>query len=86
MVIMMTLFLVQGMAMEDGVKGLKMILYALVFFIMFGIPSLMMMHLNQAELRVRKDILRLELQIAELAEKQAQPVRTDESNHSQREG
>jgi len=71
MVIMMTLALMQGMAMEDGVRGLKMILYGLVFFVMFGVPSLMTMHLNRAELRLREHMLRLELRIAELAEKKS---------------
>ena len=70
MVIMMTLFMMQGMAMENGVKGLKMVLGGLVFFVMFGIPSLMLMYLNAVELGIREHMLKLGLQIAELAEKQ----------------
>jgi len=81
MVIMMTLFMMQGVGMEDSVKGLKMVLYGLVFFVMFGIPSLMAMYLNCAELGIREHMLKLELQIAELAEKQAQERSGSGSSH-----
>ncbi len=80
MVIMMTLSMMRGMGMEDSVKGLKVILCGLVFFVMFGIPSVVMMYLNHAELGIREHMLKLELQIAELAEKQTSEHSNAESS------
>ena len=82
MVIMMTLFMMQGMDMEDSLKGLKMILGGLVFFVMFGLPSLVMMYLNRAELGIREHLLRLELQIAEIVEKQTSEHNNAKSSRS----
>ncbi|MBI2435384.1 MAG: hypothetical protein HYV26_21220 [Candidatus Hydrogenedentes bacterium] len=69
MVLMMTLFLVLGQEMEDTAKGTQMILIGLVFFVTFGVVGLLQYRIHQTESRVREAVLRVELQVAELAER-----------------
>jgi hypothetical protein len=75
--VLMIGMLLLGQTMPDGILGIKMILGGMVFLLIFGIPSLMLKHMNDAELRIREQMLDLELRIAELAEKQgdAAPVK-----------
>jgi hypothetical protein len=69
-VIMMVIFLMMGTSVTDGIKGTQMILGGVVGLLMFGIPALVIMHIQRSELRVREHLLRLELQLAERTEKQ----------------
>lgn len=71
MIIMMTLFLVMGQQMENTEKGTQMILVGLVFFVTFGVVGMLQFNIQQAELRTREAILRLELHVATLAERLA---------------
>lgn len=66
---MMTIFLVQGQQMQDTAKGTQMILTGLVFFVTFGVVGMFQYTIQQAELRVRESILKIELQLAELNER-----------------
>ena len=68
MIIMMTLFLVMGQQMENTEKGTQMILVGLVFLITFGVVGMLQYNIQQAELRTREAILRLEQQVAALTE------------------
>ena len=67
---LMIIFLFIGQKMPDGIKGIQLILFGMVFLLSSGVPSLMLKHMNDAELRLREQMLNLELRIAELAEKQ----------------
>jgi len=67
--LMMIIFLQLGMTMEDGVKGIQMILSGLVFLVIFGIPALIMRRVETAELALGEHLLKLELQLAEISEK-----------------
>lgn len=69
MVIMMTVFLLLGQQMENTGKGTQMILAGLVFFVMFGVVGMLQYNIQQAELRIRESVLKLELQVAEIAER-----------------
>lgn len=71
MIIMMTLFLVMGQQMENTEKGTQMILVGLVFFVTFGVVGMLQYNIQQAELRTREAILRLEQHVAMLAERLA---------------
>ncbi len=71
MIIMMTLFLVMGQQMENTEKGTQMILVGLVFFVTFGVVGMLQFNIQQAELRTREAILRLELHVAALADRLA---------------
>ncbi|MCY2964521.1 MAG: hypothetical protein NT069_12950 [Planctomycetota bacterium] len=67
-VLMMVFFLVAGMSAADGVRGLMMIAQALAFLIMAGVYWVSH-RIEEAELNVKEQMLRLELQLAELANK-----------------
>lgn len=71
MVLMMTLFLMLGQQMENADKGTQLILAGLVFFVAFGVVGMLQYNIQQAELRTREAILRLEQQVATLAERLA---------------
>lgn len=66
LVLMMTVDLLLGTSMSDVARGTQLILSGTVFVIMFG-HVLPLNRINQAELNLREDLLRLQLQIAELA-------------------
>jgi MFS family permease len=67
-VLMMTLFLMLGMSIEDRLKGVMMIAYGLTFLIGAGV-FMITYRIQQAELATREKLLELELRIAELREK-----------------
>ena len=78
LVVMMTGSLLLGNAMTDVARGTQLILSGTVFLIMFG-HMLPLNRINQAELNLREDVLRLQLQIAELAQRlpQDRPTETE---------
>lgn len=67
-VLMVTFFLFLGMTSPDGVKGLMMIAYSLVFLIGAAVYWLSF-RIEEAELNVKEHLLRLELQLAESVNK-----------------
>ena len=69
LIAMMTIFLVQGQQMPDTAKGTQMILVGLVFFVTFGVVGMLQYNIQQAELRLRESLLKVEMQIAELSER-----------------
>ena len=68
LVVMMTADLLLGSSMTDVARGTQLILTGTVFLIMFG-HMVPLNRINQAELNLREDMLRLQLQIAELAQR-----------------
>jgi len=68
-VLLMTGSLLVGVQMPDTGKGNQMILTGLVFFVMFGVTTLLQREITQAELRTREQLLRMETTLAELAER-----------------
>ena len=67
--LLMGLMLWVGMSSADVVRGIRTILYGLVFFAAFGIPYFVAQVVRQSELRVREDVLRVQLGLAQLAER-----------------
>ena len=59
------LMLWAGLESPDPVRGTQLIMFGLVFWCAIGLPFLLSQHVRQAELRVRADVLRLELALAE---------------------
>lgn len=74
MVLMMTAFLIIGGRMEDRVLGISMVLNGLVFYVAFAIPAFVSMRVNRLELRVREQLLMMEIRMTEMAEKQGTPA------------
>jgi len=68
-VLMMAIALVWSGRMEDQVGGISMVLNMLVFLILFGILPMIINRVNKAEWKLREDLLRIELDLAELREK-----------------
>ena len=66
-VIMMVVFLMVGTQMQDTEKGTQIILIGLVFFVMFGVVFSCQYNIQQASLQIRESVLKVELQLAELA-------------------
>jgi hypothetical protein len=69
--LLMGLMLWAGLQTADAARGNRLILYGLVFFVAFGIPYFVAQVVQQSELRVREDVLRLELALAQLGERTA---------------
>jgi hypothetical protein len=67
--LLMVIALVWGGQMEDRVSGISMILSTLVFLILFGVLPMIINRVNRAEWKLREDLLRIELELAELREK-----------------
>jgi hypothetical protein len=67
--LLMVIALVWGGQMEDQVAGISMVLSTLVFFILFGVLPMILNRVNRAEWKLREDLLRIELELAELREK-----------------
>ena len=67
--LLMGLMLWAGMTDQDVVHGIRTVLYGIAFFVGLGIPYLVAQQVGQAELRVREDVLRLRLTVAQLAER-----------------
>ncbi len=65
---LLAVMLVAGLGAADPAKGNQLILYGLAFWTVFGIPSLTVRLMRDSELRVRADVLRVELALAQLAE------------------
>jgi Mn2+/Fe2+ NRAMP family transporter len=78
MVLMMTVFLVIGTQMDDRLLGISLVLDALVFFVVFAIPAFVAMRVNRMEMQVREQLLRMEIALAEMAERQAAPQKDTE--------
>ena len=68
--LLMGLMLWAGMQTPDVTRGNQLILFGLVFFVGFGIPYFVAQVVRQSELRLREDVLRLQLALAQLAERQ----------------
>lgn len=62
-------FLLLGTQIEDKSTGIKLILSGCIFFLIFGIPAIFNMRINRTESSLREQLLRIELKIAELADK-----------------
>jgi len=69
--IMMACALVWGGMMEDRVVGISLVLGTFVFFVTFGVMPMILNRVNRAEWKLREDLLRIELELAELGEKLA---------------
>jgi len=61
--------LLLGGQLEDEVKGIKMMLSGAIFFMIFGIPALFNMRISRTEASLREQLLRIQLNMAELTEK-----------------
>lgn len=59
------LMLWAGIELPDAAQGSRLILFGLVFWCAIGLPFLLAYLVRWAELRVRADVLRLELSLAE---------------------
>jgi hypothetical protein len=68
-VLMMVLFLMLGMSIEDRLLGVMMIAYGLTFLVGAGVCFLAF-RIQQAELAMHEKFLEIELRLAELCEKQ----------------
>ena len=62
------LMLWAGLVSPDPARGLRLILFGLVFWCVIGLPFLISYRLRHSEMRVRIALLRLELQLAERGE------------------
>jgi len=62
------LMLWAGLERPDAAQGVRLILFGLVFWCAIGLPFLVAYLVGQGELRVRADVLRLELTLAERGE------------------
>jgi hypothetical protein len=62
------LMLYAGVTSADAAKGNQLILYGLAFWTALGIPYCVVHVARQSELRLREDVLRLELWMARIAE------------------
>ncbi|HVP14936.1 MAG TPA: hypothetical protein VMS88_05295 [Terriglobales bacterium] len=69
MALLMGLMLWVGMTSADVVVGIRTILYGLVFFVGFGLPYFVDQVTRQSELRIREDVLRLRLELAQAVAK-----------------
>jgi len=54
---------------SDKIQGLQMMIYGAFFFMVFGIPAIITMRISRTESTLREQTLKLELRVAELAEK-----------------
>lgn len=59
------LMLWAGLESADAARGVRLILFGLVFWCAIGLPFLIAQLVRRAEVRVRADMLRLELSLAE---------------------
>ena len=60
---------VLGSQHVDKTKGIQMMLSGAIFFLIFGIPALFNMRISRTEASLREQLLKIELKIAELADK-----------------
>ena len=62
------LMLWAGLTTPDTARGVRLILFGLVFWCVMGLPFLISYWIRAAEVRTRMDLLRLELRLAESGE------------------
>jgi hypothetical protein len=55
--------------LPDATRGIMMMLSGAIFFLIFGIPAIFNMRINRTEVSLREHLLKIELKVAELAEK-----------------
>jgi predicted membrane channel-forming protein YqfA (hemolysin III family) len=67
--LLLIVLLLLGGQNADRTTGIQMMLFGGIFFLVFGIPAIFNMRINRAESTLREQLLKLELQIAEIAEK-----------------
>lgn len=65
------LMLWAGIETPDSARGNQLILFGLVFWTTMGLPFYVGHVVQQTELRIRQDVLRLELAMAEFGERQS---------------
>jgi hypothetical protein len=68
LLLLITLLLLGGQA-KDRITGIQLMLSGCIFFIIFGIPSIFNTRINRTESSLREQLLRIELRMAELADK-----------------
>jgi hypothetical protein len=64
------LMLWAGIESPDPVRGLRLVLFGLVFWCVIGLPFLVSYWVRDSEVRTRMTLLRLELQYAERAKRE----------------
>ena len=67
------LMLWAGLESADPVRGIRLVLFGLVFWCVIGLPFLISHWLRDSEVRTRVSVLRLELQLAERGEPREVP-------------
>lgn len=70
-VLLMALMLWAGLASPSVERGNQLILYGIVFFVGMGMPFFTAQVVRQSELRVREDVLRVQLALAQVQERLA---------------
>jgi len=58
-----------GSQHADKTRGIQMMLSGAIFFLVFGIPAIFNLRINRTEASLREQLLKIELKIAELADK-----------------
>ena len=69
MVLFMIILLLLGNQIEDRTKAIHIMLSGVIFFLIFGLPASFNMRINRTEASLREQLLKIELKMAELAEK-----------------
>jgi hypothetical protein len=64
--VLLIVFMMMGSQMKDPARGALMVLNAIAFFLVFGLPALFIMRMNRTEATLREHLLRLELRLEEL--------------------
>lgn len=67
--LLLVVLLLLGGQVEDRTTGIQLMLSGGIFFLIFGIPAIFNMRLNRTESSLREQLLKIELQIAEIADK-----------------
>lgn len=67
--LLLIVLLILGGQNADKTAGIQMMITGGIFFLAFGIPAVFNMRINRTESALREHLLKLELQIAEMAEK-----------------
>lgn len=68
-VLLLVILLLLGGQAEDKTTGIQLMLSGGIFFLAFGIPSILSMRINRIESSLKEQMLRIELQMAEFADK-----------------
>jgi len=67
--LLLIVFMMMGSQMKDPARGALMVLNAIAYFLIFGLPAMFVMRLNRMEATLREHLLRLELRLEELEER-----------------